>query len=156
MFTGLSKEVCQQAWDMIYPSIAHAANHCITNKHAGTMVVARQARADNTFFFHVSVKGSDEKYLSIATQKAELSLRTGLPSSVVQHQYPYLYQEGDTKWGGSTVLPGGVVVAFSGVQAVYDEMFAEMMASAIKGLCRYEMVKPHGVMSHESAIIGVE
>jgi len=156
MFTGLTEDICQQAWELILPTINYAIRNEITNNYAGTIVVVRSETADEEEFnFFRSLPDSDPKYKTIAISKAYVSISTGLPSSVVQQQCPYLYEAGDTKWGGSTVMPGGVVVAFSGVQTVFDEMIAEMMASAIRGLCRWEMTKPEGIMDNESDFIGV-
>lgn len=50
-----------------------------------------------------------------------------------------------TKRGGSA-LRDGLVVAFSGVESGYDEMFAEMMLFAIVALCRYEVTRHGGLM----------
>jgi hypothetical protein len=163
MFIGLSTEICRTAWSMILPAVEAAAEQEITNKFAGCIVVFEpSARAEYINTGHVRPLFTDaigtaaevEKYTQIATMKGYVSLRTGMSSSRVQQEYPYLYYTGDTKWGGSTISPGGLVVAFSGVQAVFDEMISEWMASAIRALCRFEMTKPDGVMNQESAVIG--
>lgn len=59
-----------------------------------------------------------------------MSHRIKLPSSMIQTQYPHPYVLGNTKWGGDTVDEGGLVVAFSGVQAMHDKMISEWMVSA--------------------------
>ena len=154
MFVGIDADLCQKAWRMIWPAVQEAADLKVTNKLAGTIVV--MAPGDETAVFVQMIgEDPDPKYTEIAFAKADISVRTGMPSSIVQQQFPYLYQEGDTKWGGSTVLPGGVVVAFSGVQAVFDEMISEWMASAIRALCRHEMTRPDGgVMLADYSFIG--
>jgi hypothetical protein len=149
----LSYPLCCVAWEMTQTAVKWAAEVGITNKLNGTLVVFTPD-SEVPFFRINLIRDADPKYFDIATRKGIVSLRTGLPSSMVQTQYPYLYKEGDTKWGGSTVMPGGVVVAFSGVQAVFDEMIAEWMASAIRALSRNEMTREGGVMASESAIIG--
>ncbi len=154
MFKGLSHEICQQAWELVLPAIRNAAETGVTNKLAGTIVVLYPGTDVPVFTAQID-PDQDQKYVEIASKKALLSARTGMPSSVIQQQCPHLYEIGDTKWGGSTVMPGGIVVAFSGVQAVFDEMIAEWVASAIRAICRYEMTKPDGVMLANSAIIGV-
>lgn len=158
MFTGINKDICANAWAALQPSIEHMSTLGITNRHAGVVIVLDPNESyDTEMFDYLPIvftgQASDQdydKYREIAWSKASLSWRTGLPSSLVQTQYPYLYQEEDTKWGGSTVDKGGLIVAFSGVQAVYDEMISEWMASAIRALCRNEMP---AVMAHDSSFL---
>lgn len=72
---------------------------------------------------------------SIALSKAEKSVRTGISSVNVE---PHYFYEGDTPYWGSVVLDG-IVVACSGVESHYDEMFAMWIASAIKALCKKQI-----------------
>ena len=142
MFTGITTEICQQAWEIITPSLAAASKDGVTNNHAGTVIVLDPQTEE--VIFSAVIDSEHEKalmYSEIAKAKAEVSRRTGMPSSLVQTQDPDLYVEGDTNWGGSTVDEGGLVVAFSGVQAVFDEMIAEWMASAIRAICRDQMTE---------------
>lgn len=150
----LTEDTCAMAWDMISPSIAYSADMTVTNKYAGCIVVYNEV-GQAIFVTTINGQEEDAKYVEIAHAKAQVSMRTGMTSSEVQTQYPYLYENGDTKWGGSTIMPGGVVIAFSGVQAVYDEMISEWMASTIRALCRNEMTRPGGVMESDSSFINV-
>lgn len=154
MFTGLNEQICATAWETILPAIEAAANNGTTNKLAGCIVVLDLRQDYRLFTRTIGTPDDNAKYSAIANAKAQLSRKTGLPSSRVQQEFPYLFEVGDTKWGGSTVAPGGLVVAFSGVQAVFDEMIAEWMASAIRAICRNEMNKPDGVMSGDFSFIG--
>lgn len=154
MFTGLNEHICATAWETILPAVEAAASNGTTNKLAGCIVVLDLKQDYRLFSRTIGEPEDNEKYIAIATAKAHISQKTGLPSSRVQQEFPYLYEAGDTKWGGSVVAPGGLVVAFSGVQAVFDEMIAEWMASAIRALCRWEMTKPDGVMSTDSSFLG--
>lgn len=142
---------------MILPSVIAAANNEITNKLAGTIVVTdpNESMRDRmvVMFVRDIDTNQDAKYKLIAMAKAELSNRTRLRSSTVQQAHPELFIRGDVKWGGSTILPSGLVVAFSGVQAVFDEMISEWMASAIRALCRNEMVREGGVMDSDSSFL---
>lgn len=161
---SLSYDLCNAAWKLIKPAIAAAAQDRTLNKFAGTIVVLNPEYDERDDHSHEPiVLYSDTldafhenalKYKEIALSKALVTKRTGMPSSLVQTQYPYLYREGDTKWGGSTIDTSGLIVAFSGVQAVYDEMIAEWMASTIRALSRNEMTRPDGVMASDSAFIG--
>ena len=75
----------------------------------------------------------EHDYYRVARSKAEVSWRTGFPSHLVQQRMPYLYQDGDTRWGGSVVLEGQVV-GVSGVQWYWDEMFSYWIAAACRAL----------------------
>ncbi|MCL2869445.1 hypothetical protein FWF48_01380 [Candidatus Saccharibacteria bacterium] len=106
------------------------------------------------FTAEIDPKAKDAaKYRELALAKAFVSLKTGMASSLVQTQYPYLYDAGDTKWGGSTIMPGGIIIGFSGVQAVFDEMIAEWMASAIRAIYRDIMTCKGGMMDQPSGFI---
>lgn len=155
-FTGITQATCEMAWrTMVFPSLAPLADLGIINKYAGCIVVLDPNSSEFAVLFSATINGENDDYIfdKIAHAKARISHRTGLSSSLVQTQYPHLYTEGDTKWGGSTVDGVGLVVAFSGVQAVYDEMISEWMASAIRALCRNEMTKKGGVMDSEDSFL---
>lgn len=161
-FTGINQDICARAWDMIQPAIAHGADQGVLNKFAGTIVVlnphmdlkqflgSNDPAADVLFMDTLNEEAVDKlKYTTIALAKAAVSAKTGQPSRIVQQEMPHLYQEGDTKWGGS-VVRNGLIVSFSGVQAVFDEMVAGWMADAIIALCRHEMT---GVMANDSSFL---
>jgi hypothetical protein len=70
----------------------------------------------------------------------------------VQQNAPHLYQPGWTKWGGSAV-EYKLVVAFSGVEAVFDEAISWSMMAWLLAMCRHEMTKPDGVMASDNAFL---
>ena len=159
MFTGISEEICAEAWEGLQPLIKHFAVKARFNKFDGTIVVIdprvidRPKMADALKVFDASIifvgfVGDNEtpKYTDIARSKAFVTWKTGLPSSLVQQQYPYLYTEGDTIWGGSTIDAGGLIVAFSGVQQVHDEAISETMAALVRSICRDKMTMDEGVL----------
>jgi len=159
MFTGLSEEICKEAWAGVQPLIEHFVGTKRFNKFKGTVVVVdprvidrpksadAQVVFDNARIFMGFVgDDEDEKYTAVALSKAFVTWKTGLPSSIVQQQHPYTYSLGDTIWGGSTVTVGGLIVAFSGVQQVHDEAISEIMASLIRSICRDEMTMSDGVL----------
>lgn len=96
---------------------------------------------EQAIMFEKGIGYPDPKYREVARSKAKISWRTGLPSHVVQQQAPYLLTDGDTKWGGSTVTPEGLIVACSGVEWYMDQLMAEMIAATIKALSIGEMLK---------------
>ena len=153
MYSGLTQEICELAWDIVQPSIAHAADLNVTNKHAGTVVVLDPWSGAILFQGRVNDNHPDrEKYDTIALAKAEVSWETGLTSRQVQQDAPHLYRPGMTKWGGSAI-ENKLVVSFSGVQAVFDEAISWMVLNWILGLCQHEMTRPGGVMASEGSFI---
>jgi hypothetical protein len=133
----------------------------VTNKLAGNIVVCRPKLEATDEFGFIFVEDVDSnhpdaaRFADIAAAKAETSWKTGLSSRVVQQNAPYLYGPGMTKWGGS-VVENGLVVAFSGVEAVFDEAIAGNMLKWIVALCQHEMTRPQGVMLSEGAIFGMD
>ena len=73
-----------------------------------------------------------KSYQDFAQAKARISWRTGLSSREVVMCKPHLLVKGDTILWGSVVF-NGVIVAVSGVQPHFDEMFATMTAAAMIG-----------------------
>ncbi|MDQ3123248.1 MAG: hypothetical protein M3Q14_01005 [bacterium] len=146
MFAKIDVRICADAWAMIFPAIRQKFTNDVIDKLRGAIIVLdpRPPEEDHAnekypVLYQATIVSSatDEKYVRIATSMALASLKTGLPSCRIQQEYPNLYEEGDTKWGGSTVDPDGLIVAFSGVQAVFSEMIAQWMASAIRAQYRY-------------------
>jgi len=170
-FNGLTAQICNDAFGLIWPAIKAAAALGTINKLAGTVVVLnpaipyepKYANAINDesfgelalweFSFDDEHELESGKYAPIAEAKAFTSYLTGLPSHLVQQQFPSLYVSGMTKWGGSAVAgvgPMKLIVAFSGVQWNFDQMISEMMISAIQALCLEEMRE---VMASENPMI---
>jgi hypothetical protein len=172
-FTGLTEELCVEALDIVRPSIAHAMNSGVVKREQGWLVVLnpripqepkymlnigqhdnpkREVPFDELVLFDCGwdlPKNWDHPYDAVARAKAFASWKTGLPAHRIQQEAPYLYEEGWTKYGGSAVGEGGLVVAFSGVEEYFDQMFSEMMVAAIKGVCLHKMHGPEGVIANE-------
>ncbi len=154
MFTGLTSATCAEAWRITRASINQAFSEGTINKFAGTIIVLDPHNGEVLFEAHANRDHlKHELYAKIALAKARVSWKTGLPSRVVQQEAPHLYQEGMTKWGGA-VIEHKLVVAFSGVQAVFDEAISWTMLSWIFAICRDEMTKDDGVMAAKSSFIG--
>lgn len=169
-FHGVTPELCKQAFDLILPAVKQTCESGTANRYAGTFVVlsplARAAAATwaaealkagylhelpvETIMFEAQIgtpeANAEADFQAWARGKALVSLLTGLPSARVQQHYPHLYLPGLILWDGSTVRDG-LVVAFSGAEGWFDEMFSEWLASAIVGLCRHAVHKPGGALS---------
>ncbi len=149
----LTGKMCLKAWEAVEAAVVVAADTGIANKCAGTVVVLDPQTDEPLFAADVDVKHPDaEKYRVIAHAKAELSARTGMSSRDVQQNAPHLYEDGDVKYGGS-VWRDGLVVAFSGVQAVIDEAFAGMMADLLVGMCQDKVTRKGGIMDSDLIFI---
>lgn len=162
MYEGLTYEICERAWGIVSASVEAAHSDNVINKNAGTIVVCYPrtlTRMSNNRFDLVFRQDIDlahpnaDKFIRIATQKARVSWETGMPSRKVQQDAPHLYEGGMTKWGGS-VIENGLVVAFSGVQAIFDEAIAGTMLRWVVALCQDEMTREGGVMDMDTSYIG--
>ncbi len=89
------------------------------------------------------VKEWEDQYDLIAHDKAVLTARTGLPSRDVQLLHPELLEKGDTKFWGSAIV-GNIIVACSGVEPYFDEMFAWQYAYAIRASVQHDLDKLNG------------
>lgn len=77
-------------------------------------------------------------YARFAREKAQVSWRTGLDTRIVKYMMPQLYEQGDVIYAGG-VCYDGIVVACSGVESEYDEVFARLIASLIEAKVRLEV-----------------
>lgn len=80
----------------------------------------------------------EHPYHLIARSKALVAMRTKADSITVQTHMPWKYREDETPYGGG-VYRDGIVVGVSGVQWYFDQMFAEMIAAALKAFCIEKM-----------------
>lgn len=163
-FVGLTELVCNRAFAIVEPTMLAAMEKGVVNRSQGFMVVCdpRITYADIRpgvmfenyvpLFFDQFGDSTEWDYPfdEIALAKAKASWKTGLPSHRIQQEAPYLFEPWMAKYGGSAVGEGGLVVAFSGVEEYFDQMFSEMMLAAIKGVCLHEIHGPNGVMADDS------
>jgi hypothetical protein len=153
MFTGITKEICATAWEIIMPAIEKAYALEVLNGFEGTIIVIDPTSPDHEVLFAGHVGVEQPHYLTWVKHKAAVTLRTGLDSSRVRQDFPHLYKEGDIKWPGA-IIRDGLVVAFSGVQGEFDEMIGEWMVSAIRAISRDQMLRPGGATSQEGPYLG--
>lgn len=155
MFTGINEDICRKSWEIVKPSVLEAKRLDVTNKVAGTYLVLNPWTGGVMFRAQLDPDHVNAPLFNqIAESKAEVSWETGMTSREVQQNAPHLYRPGWTKWGGSAV-EFKLVVAFSGVQAVFDEAISWSGLAWILGMCRDEMTRQDGVMASASAFVGM-
>lgn len=153
----LTRGICQQ-------SAAEIVNSCdLYDFSAGQLLVldptilyeARYAnaltRANRSFAYftrevvlyaaHFGDRPSEWKYpfARIALAKAYLTFVYRRPADEVIEHYPYLLTPGMTRYGGSVITPGGLIVAFSGSSDAIDKQISEKTAAGIETRCRHDM-----------------
>jgi hypothetical protein len=74
-------------------------------------------------------------YDEFATEKVKLTIRTGLPSHLVQHDFAHIYIAGDFKYGGSENRKG-IIVGASGLAWHHDYTVSAIVAATIDGLVK--------------------
>lgn len=81
--------------------------------------------------------GEQRDFREIASQKASLAERTGMPTEEVVSRKPWLLQEGDFLFqGGTAGEPGGLTVTASGAHGETDEGISDMVKALLIMLCR--------------------
>ncbi|MFZ2593979.1 MAG: hypothetical protein WAX38_04380 [Minisyncoccia bacterium] len=136
----LTKEMAEKAVELALPSIIAAMKNGSVKREAIHLVVAIRREGmvgGGEILFQHSINEAlwEKPYGDIAKSKAGISLRTGLPTSLVQAERPDLLVWGDTVFYGSAVR-GGIVTAASGVEPWNDEMFSGWVADACVALCK--------------------
>ncbi len=143
MFSGLTPELCAQAWELVTPSIERSAEHGVIRGAVGDLVVLDPARRDGTVLWTGSVGETEDKTYGYAVAKARVAERTGVDTSRLRMDMPHLYSSGDIVYPGG-VVRHGLVAAFSGVEGEADEMIAEWFIAAVRGIARLAFVSPQG------------
>lgn len=72
-------------------------------------------------------------FKEIAKNKARVVWRTGLSSRRVVSEFPHLLDRGDYTFPGGIIF-NGFIVAYSGVEAEWDEAFAYMVAAMLRAV----------------------
>ena len=81
--------------------------------------------------------GEQRDFREIASQKASLAERTGMPTEEVVSRKPWLLQEGDFLFqGGTAGERGGLTVTASGAHGETDEGISDMVKALLIMLCR--------------------
>lgn len=79
-------------------------------------------------------------YSGIAMGKAKLCLREKCDSEVVKNERPFRYQPGDPPFSGGVYVQG-LVVACSGVEGYFDQMFACWIAAGCRAIATHRLEK---------------
>ena len=153
MYTGLTAQICADAWDVIGPSICHAYERGILNGYVGAIAILDPANPAGPPLFVAHLGDDAGDFPEYAAAKARLALRTGYDTALLRTDHPHLYQAGDIKWPGG-VVRDGLAVGFSGVQGEYDVMICEWFVSAIRALCRVAFFGPDGEGAQPTPYLG--
>ncbi len=139
----LTPGLVAEAYQMVFPLIKATLESHAKRQHLAIVVTATKAIfepdpnksfKDNCFLIASIGYDADWEYEYdvIALSKAEKSARTGKGTAELP---PHYLIDGDVVYWGSVVLDD-IVVACSGVEPFYDEMFSMWIAAAIKALAK--------------------
>lgn len=142
MSNYLDFDMAARAITMMVPSIEHGlANHA--KRFAGHIRVSSYANGE---WMSLATRDFGDReqwehdYEGHATAKELISQRTGKSTREVQLMHPELLEIGDTVYYGSVVSDDGkIVVAFSGVEAFFDEMFAKCVLAVCLALIQQRL-----------------
>jgi len=140
----VTTELVERAFRMAEPSIQLTLAETAKRVAGHLRVTARSYDKSRWVLLATRDYGSRAKwehdYPGHATAKEAISQRTGKSTREVQLMHPEMLEAGDTVYYGSVVSPdGSIVVAFSGVEAWFDEMFASWVLTAILALIQHEL-----------------
>lgn len=142
-----TKALVQQAINLVMPSIVGAMNAGTVKRPALHIVVLDPTdtmpinRAPNSLLeLSLGKEIWTASYDIIARAKARLSFRCQCSTDEIISRRPFMLTEFDPPYPGGVWLDGQVV-ACSGVEGHFDEMFAMWIASTIRALCIHEMQK---------------
>ncbi len=144
----LTKIVARKAVDLVRPAILSAMESGLLKRKDFHVVIMDpcirpwEVTDPSLAILHEESFGNrmqwELDFQKIARGKAFLSWRTGIPTHLIRETMPHLLAAGDTIFYGSAVHHG-IVVAASGVQPWFDEMFSGWTADACRALCIGEM-----------------
>jgi hypothetical protein len=157
----LSPNICDTALRILQPTLAECILNGPFNRGDGFLIVLDPTRpyepeyhdgpVNETFIDDVIlwthrfgvVEEWQHPFHRVALAKAYATYKYQLPAHTIVQEVPYLLEPEFTKYGGSAIDPvGGLVVAFSGVQAYFDRMICEMFLAVIRALS-IEAMLPH-------------
>lgn len=139
----LTPSLVREAYAVVVPQIVTILKERAKREHLAIVVTATDAimerDPDKSFkddCYLVTNLGDkadwEHDYEAVALSKAEKSVRTGKATAELE---PHYLVDNDTVYWGSVVIDD-IVVACSGVEAYYDEMFSGWIATAVKALCK--------------------
>ncbi len=154
-FTGLTRDLCERAVDMVEPAIDHMMGSRLAKRAQGNLAILNPGIIyepkyrtwvvtpdDKHCFTEVILyehqwdkAGWEASYSDVSRSKAYASWKFQMSTRRLQIEAPWVYEKGWTKWPGSIWLPGNLTVSFSGVQDHFDELFSRLVADAIWALC---------------------
>src|SRR2546421_4138116 len=140
----LNKKTAEEAVQIVLPAIQSAMETGLVKRKDLHVVILDPAvkcdpwsSIEEAVLYEQSlgdIANWEHDYVAIARAKADISWKTGFPSQAVQELFPHFLEGNDTVHAGSAVV-SGIIVGISGVQWYFDQMFAEMVATACKALC---------------------
>ncbi len=156
----LTSGLVQKAMEIIAPSIENLIRIDPTRKVIFIVVLDPVAAAENRWepLWQGAIGEQDQSkwarpYNEFAVKKTQVTLRTRMPSHVVQHDLAHLYAKGDFKYGGSEYR-NGIVVGASGLAWHLDyaasSMTAGLLDAMVKGAFEIEYAKK------DAHFIGIE
>ncbi|MFO7244773.1 MAG: hypothetical protein DIU73_007840 [Actinomycetes bacterium] len=137
MFAGVTREICEQAWEMVRPGFERGVELGLLNGMRGGLVILDPADPQGEPLFTAGIGDGAEEFIDNALHKARLSAREQIDTSRLRQDYPHRYRPGDIKWPGG-LYRHGLALGFSGVQGEYDEMVCEWVVAAIRAISRIQ------------------
>jgi hypothetical protein len=79
--------------------------------------------------------GDKARFEEYARNKCAISLRTGMPTSVVIKSHPWILREGDCLYEGGYAESPDLAIGVSGAEGETDERIAKLVFDRLRTLC---------------------
>lgn len=139
----LTPAMAKQAISLALPSITAAMDTGVAKRHDLFIVISTRSLNGDRWNYIAShacgdINNWEYSYDAVATSKDEISRRTGLSSREVQTMHPELLEPDDTIYYGNAIR-NNIIVSCSGVQAWFDEVFANIVLQFCLGLIQSKL-----------------
>lgn len=138
----LTREIADQAIGLIGPFIMNAMAIGMVKQKDLHIIILDPASLTEPKILTSKSYGDPEKweypYSQIALSKANICFKNKCSTADMLVKKPFAYCSGDAPFVGGVYMDG-LIVACSGVEGYFDQMFAEMIASVCKALCTHQI-----------------
>ena len=142
----LDKDLVKKAIEIVMPAIRTCMEGKIFKRKCLSICVLEPKKGKVLHTENIKDEEWDHDFEKIASSKAKVSYKGKTDTALISLRKPWSFEVGDTIYPGG-VYYKGLVIGVSGVEPYFDEMIANWIIFAIKGLCSKEMGKNIGLMN---------
>lgn len=137
----LTNEYASSAVSSLYPAIYSFLANQAKREALAVVILDPASPKEPSVLYQYSFgdpNSWERDYMKLALGKAEVCLREKCDSGTVVTERPFCLQEGDPPFMGGVYVQG-LVVACSGVEGYFDQMFARWIAAALRAISTHRL-----------------